>query len=183
MLAAKSVTATLSLLLLSPFGLCQDSAAPTCFYTGATAKPGVTIDYEGTTYAFSSDEKKSRFEQERAASLYHQIGGAAALTAAVDLFYLKVLADKRVNHFFVDINMETQNRKQKAFLAAVLGAPVPWTGKDMRAAHVNLDIRESDFNAIAEILQTTLAELKLDKQLITQIMTIVASTKDDVLNL
>ena len=79
--------------------------------------------------------------------------------------------------------METQNRKQKAFLAAVLGAPVPWTGKDMRAAHVNLDISESDFNAIAEILQTTLAELKLDKQLITQIMTIVASTKDDVLNL
>ena len=45
MLAAKSLTATLSLLLLSPFGLCQDSAAPTCFYTGATAKPGVTIDY------------------------------------------------------------------------------------------------------------------------------------------
>ena len=101
MLAAKSLTATLSLLLLSPFGLCQDSAAPTCFYTGATAKPGVTIDYEGTTYAFSSDEKKAQFEHERTASLYHQIGGAAALTAAVDLFYVKVLADKRVNHFFV----------------------------------------------------------------------------------
>lgn len=95
---------------------------------------------------------------------------------------MKVLADERVNHFFEDINMKTQNRKQKAFLAAVLGAPVPWTGSDMRAAHANFDIRESDFNAIAENIQNTLTELKLDEKLITQIMTIVASTKDDVLN-
>jgi hemoglobin len=165
----------------------QDAPSPepqaaVCFYTGDPAKPGVTLDYEGTTYAFSSEEKRAQFEKERAASLYQQIGGAAALTAAVDLFYVKVLADERVNHFFEDINMKTQNRKQKAFLAAVLGAPVPWTGKDMRAAHANLDIREEDFNAIAENLQNTLTELKLDEKLITQIMTIVASTKDDVLN-
>jgi truncated hemoglobin YjbI len=52
----------------------------------------------------------------------------------------------------------------------------------MRAAHANLDIREADFNPIAGNLQTTLTELKLDENLITQIMTIVATTKDDVLN-
>lgn len=52
----------------------------------------------------------------------------------------------------------------------------------MRSAHAKLDIRESDFNSIAENLQNTLTELKLDENLITQIMTIVARTKDDVLN-
>lgn len=182
MFVTKSLGAALSLLLLSSFAFCQDAAKPVCFYTGGPAEPGVTLDYEGTTYAFSSKEKRSQFEKERAASLYEQIGGADALNAAVDLFYVKVLADERVNNFFEDINMKTQHRKQKAFLAAVLGAPVPWTGKDMRAAHANLDIREEDFNAIAENLQNTLTELQLDEKLITQIMTIVASTKDDVLN-
>jgi len=172
----------LALILVSSNGTGEEAKAPVCFYTGGPAKAGVTIDYEGTSYAFSSEEKRTQFEQERAASLYQQIGGAAALTAAVDLFYVKVLADDRVNHFFEEVNMTTQNRRQKAFLAAALGAPVPWTGKDMRAAHANLDIHEADFNAIAENLQATLTELKLDEKLVTRIMAIVASTKDDVLN-
>jgi len=59
---------------------------------------------------------------------------------------------------------------------------VPWTGKDMRKAHSNLDIKEADFNAIAENLEATLTELKLNEDVVGQIMTIVASTKKDVLN-
>ena len=47
-------------------------------------------------------------------------------------------------HFFEDTNMKAQHAKQKAFLAAALGAPTPWTGKDMRKAHENLDLREED---------------------------------------
>ncbi len=183
MLVKKSLTlVALALLLVYSNSTGEELKTPVCFYTGGPAKAGVTINYEGTRYAFSSEEKRTQFEQERAASLYQQIGGAAALNAAVDLFYVKVLADERVNHFFEDINMETQHRKQNAFLAAALGAPVPCSGKDMRAAHVNLDIREADFNAIAENLQATLTELKLDEKLINQVMAIVASTKDDVLN-
>jgi len=183
MLVKKSLaTIALALMFVSSDSTGEETKAPVCFYTGGPAKAGVTINYEATTYAFSSEEKRTQFEQERAASLYQQIGGAAALNAAVDLFYVKVLADERVNHFFEDVNMTTQHRKQKAFLAAALGAPVPWTGKDMRAAHANLDIHEADFNAIAENLQATLTELKLDEKLVTRIMAIVASTKDDVLN-
>ena len=130
MFLKNTLIATLALTLTVSTGIGQDAPspqplAPACFYTGEPAKPGVTIDYEGTTYAFSSEEKRTQFEEERAASLYQQIGGSAALTAAVDLFYVKVLADERVNHFFEDINMKTQNRKQKAFLAAALGVRYP----------------------------------------------------------
>lgn len=174
-LTALALTATFN-------GIAEESAALKCFYTGTPAKPGVTALYEGVTYGFCSEANQKKFQEERAASLYDQIGGKAALNAAVDLFYVKVLADKRVNHFFEDVNMKTQHEKQKAFLAAALGAPTPWTGKDMRKAHANLDLRESDFTAIAENLQATLTELKLDEKLIGQIMAIVASTKDDVLN-
>jgi len=163
-------------------GLADESTDLKCFYTGAPAKAGVTVEYEGVTYGFCSEANLKKFEEERAASLYQQIGGKAALNAAVDLFYVKVLADERVNHFFKDVNMKAQHEKQKAFLAAALGAPTPWTGKDMRKAHVNLDLRESDFAAIAENLQATLTELKLGEELIGRIMAIVASTKDDVLN-
>lgn len=116
-------------------------------------------------------------------SLYVRVGGQAAIDAAVDRFYEKVLADERVNHFFDDVNMKAQIRKQKAFLSAVLGGPVPWTGKDMRKAHQHLDLAEEDFNAIAGNLQATLEELKVDAGVIGEIMALVGTTRNDVLNL
>ena len=38
-------------------------------------------------------------------SLYERIGGKAAVEAAVDLFYKKVLADTRINMYFQNISM------------------------------------------------------------------------------
>ena len=74
----------------------------------------------------------------------------------MELFYKKVLADKHVNHFFEDVSMKKQRKKQKAFLAAALGGPIPYKGKDLRKAHAFLDLKESDFGAIAEHLQAPL---------------------------
>ena len=115
-------------------------------------------------------------------SIYQRLGGQPAIDAAVDLFYQKVLADERVNHFFEDVNMKRQIKKQKAFLSAAFGGPVPYQGKSLRKAHADLDLRESDFNAIAGHLQTTLKELKIDKGLIAEVMAVAASTKAAVLN-
>jgi len=38
-------------------------------------------------------------------SLYERIGGEAAIDAAVELFYQKVLSDDRIKHFFSDVDM------------------------------------------------------------------------------
>ena len=115
-------------------------------------------------------------------SIYARLGGQASIDAAVDIFYKKVLADDKVNHFFEDVNMQKQHNKQKAFLGAALGGPEPWTGKDMRAAHKHLDLKEEDFGAIAGHLVATLKELKVDQALIDEIVAVLMTTKDDVLN-
>ena len=115
-------------------------------------------------------------------SIYARLGGQPAVDAAVELFYKKVLADKSVNHHFEGINLDKQRAKQKQFLAAAFGGPVPYTGKNLRKAHRNLDLKESDFNAIAGHLQATLKELKIDDKLIAEVMAVAASTKDDVLD-
>jgi hemoglobin len=119
-------------------------------------------------------------------SLYDQIGGEAAVNAAVDIFYRKVLTDDRISHFFDDVDMDRQAAKQKAFLTYAFGGPAHYTGKDMRAAHAHLVARglnDEHFNAVAGNLQSTLEELKVPKELIDQVMAIAASTHDDVLNL
>lgn len=155
----------------------------TCPISGKPANPNITAEYEGVRYAFAEEACKAKFVAAREASLYHKLGGKAAIDAAVELFYTKVLADVRIKHFFDDVNMGKQRRRQKEFLSAAFGGPVPYTGKDMRKAHANLPgLNEAHFAAIAENLQKTLEELKISKELIGQVMTIAASTKDDVLN-
>ena len=154
-----------------------------CPISGKPIDPSITTVYEGKTYAFAVDGCRTKWLADREKSLYQKLGGQPAIDAAVESFYKKVLADDRIKHFFGDINMTAQRRKQKAFLSAAFGGPIPWTGKDMRKAHENLPgLNETHFNAVAENLQKTLEELKVPKDLIDQVMAIAASTKDDVLN-
>lgn len=154
-----------------------------CPVTQKPADPHITWVYEGQTYAFADEASRATWRKARETSLYHQLGGKAAIDAAVEAFYVKVLADDRIKAFFEDVNMTKQRRKQKEFLAAAFGGPTPWTGKDLRKAHANLPgLNESHFNAVAENLQKTLEELKISKELIARVMAIAASTRDDVLN-
>ena len=152
------------------------------FLAGCAEKAAVTYVYEDVTYTFADESARAKFQADREKSLYHRLGGKAAVEAAVDKFYVKVLADKRINHFFEDINMTTQHRRQKAFLSAAFGSPVAWKGKDMRRAHEDMKLTEVHFNAVAENLQKTLEEMKVPQPLISEVMTIAASTKDAVLN-
>lgn len=116
-------------------------------------------------------------------SVYEQIGGAAAVDAAVDIFYRKVLSDPVISHFFDSVDMDRQIGKQKAFLTMAFGGPNQYTGKDMRAAHKHMKLTEAHFNAVAGHLKGTLEELKVPANLVNEVMKIAASTHDDVLNL
>lgn len=180
---ALTFSATLALANESPTNAPSGEFNTVCPISGNPVDPKITTVYEGQTYAFAQDACRTKWLAERENSLYHKLGGKAAIDAAVESFYVKVLADSRIKHFFDDINMNKQRRKQKEFLSAAFGGPNPWTGKDMRKAHANLPgLNETHFNAVAENLQKTLEELKVPKDLIDQVMAIAASTKDAVLN-
>ena len=158
-------------------------AAAKCPICCKDVNPKCTAEYEGTSYAFNSGACRNKWKKQRAESLYQRLGGKPAMDAAVSLFYKKVLADKRINGFFEDVDMKRQARKQKAFLSAAFGGPEPWKGKDMRRAHANLvDLEDCHFDAVAENLKATLTELKIDEKLIKEVMTIAGSLRDDVLN-
>jgi hemoglobin len=122
------------------------------------------------------------FKRKQPMSVYEKIGGAAAVDAAVDIFYRKVLADDRISEFFDSVDMEAQHAKQKAFLTMAFGGPNAYTGKDMREAHKHMNLTEVHFNAVAENLVGTLNELNVPQEYIDEIVGIAVSVKDDVLN-
>lgn len=117
-------------------------------------------------------------------SLYQQLGGEAAVNAAVDVFYRKVLTDSRVSSFFEDVDMDRQIAKQKAFLTMAFGGPHHYTGADMRRGHARLVARglnDSHFDAVVELLGASLAELGVAQPLIAQVAAIAESTRVDIL--
>lgn len=117
-------------------------------------------------------------------TLYEQIGGAAAVDGAVDLFYRHVLSDDRIAHFFDDVDMERQAQKQKAFLTMAFGGPHNYTGADMKRGHAHLvkrGLNDSHFDAVAENLGKTLQEMGVAQNLIDQVLAVAESTREDVL--
>lgn len=116
-------------------------------------------------------------------SLFERLGGEAAVDAAVDIFYRKVLADERVNMYFDTVDMDAQAAKQKAFLTMAFGGPHNYTGKDMREGHKHLKgLNDTHVDAIIEILGGTLSELGVADSDIAEVAKIADSVRDDVLN-
>ena len=118
------------------------------------------------------------------ASLFEQLGGAAAVDEAVHIFYRKVLDDYRINRFFGRTNMEVQAAKQKAFLTMAFGGPNNYTGKDLRSAHaplVKMGLNGEHFDIVIAHLTATLAELNAPQHLIEQVATLARTTRADVL--
>lgn len=117
-------------------------------------------------------------------SLFNRLGGEAAVNAAVDIFYRKVLGDYRINRFFGTSDMDKQIAKQRSFLTMAFGGPNSYTGKDMRSAHsrlVDMGLNEDHFNAVMEHLGATLTELKVPPALIAEAAAIAEGTRKDVL--
>jgi hemoglobin len=116
--------------------------------------------------------------------LYEEIGGAAAVDVAVDIFYRKVLEDQRISRFFAGVDMAKQAAKQKAFLTVAFGGPNNYTGLDMRKGHAHLvkrGLNDSHFDAVVENLGATLKELKVPDNLIARVAAVAETTRNDVL--
>lgn len=117
-------------------------------------------------------------------SLFDRIGGEAAVDAAVDIFYRKVLSDDRISEFFDGVDMEKQAAKQKAFLTMAFGGPNNYTGEDMRKGHAHLVARglnDTHFDAVVENLGGTLKELGVADELIGEVAAIAETTRNDIL--
>jgi hemoglobin len=99
-------------------------------------------------------------------TIYEQIGGGPAVTAAVDLFYGKVLDDAGLRGYFDGIDLAHLKAHQRAFLTAAVGGPEAYAGRSMAAAHAALEITKEAFDAVVGHLVATLEELDVPPEVI-----------------
>jgi hemoglobin len=91
-----------------------------------------------------------------AASIYEQIGGSYAVGEAVEAFYDRVCADHQLARYFAGTEMARQKAHLRAFIAAALGGPQVYRGRDMRSAHAGRGIDGPAFDSVVGHLAATL---------------------------
>ena len=116
-------------------------------------------------------------------SLYEKFGGHDGVKKVVDDFYVTVLAHPDVAPFFAETNMQKQREHQTNFISFVLGGPNQYTGRNMREAHAHMNLTDKEFNVIAELLSAALKKNGVSDEDINKVLSVVATTHDDVLNL
>jgi hemoglobin len=119
-------------------------------------------------------------------SIFEKLGGEAAVSIAVDVFYGKVLADERIKHFFSGVDMGQQKIHMERFMKYAFGGSTNYSGKSLRDAHKHLvekmGLSDEHFDAVLENLGTALKDIGVDAGLVAEAAQIVESTRSDVLN-
>ena len=99
------------------------------------------------------------------AALYEAIGGRAAVAAAVEDLYQRVLADPAIAHYFAAVDLARLMSHQRAFLGYVLGGPEVYDGRLMTDAHAGLAITDQAFDRVCQHLIETLRSLGVGEAL------------------
>ncbi|WP_211195923.1 group 1 truncated hemoglobin [Agromyces sp. H66] len=111
---------------------------------------------------------------------YAAVGGGPAIAAVVDRFYQLVLGDDRLKGFFEGTEMVRLKRHQVALVSQVMGGPVGYEGRDLRAAHAGMNISSEDFGSVAGHLVTALTEAGVERDIIDRVVTTIAGTEADI---
>ena len=113
-------------------------------------------------------------------SVYQAIGGRTALTAAVDDFYGRLLADPVLGPLFPGGVGPRHRAYVITILGEALGGPERYRGPDIATAHRGLGITDSDFDLAAAHLYATLDGLGVPRHLSDHIVGIVAGLRPAV---
>ena len=113
-------------------------------------------------------------------SLFHKLGGKPAVTAVVENFYQRLLADDSVAPFFADTDMPKQRSHQIAFVGMALGGPKEYQGMAMRSAHDGRGITDTHFDTVAGHLQAALAWAGVGAEDVNTIIETVGGLRNDV---
>ncbi len=119
-------------------------------------------------------------------SLYERLGGAYGIAPVVDAFIERLLVNATLNAN--PAISEARARVPKAGLkfhvttlvCQVTGGPCKYTGRTMKESHQHLNISQGQWDAMVADFKTTLDAFKVPAQEQQELITIVGSTKSDI---
>jgi hemoglobin len=113
-------------------------------------------------------------------TLYERLGGRPAITAVVDDFVGNVAADKRINRFFANANIDRLKARLVEQICQGTGGPCVYSGRDMKSAHAGMGVQGKHFDALVQDLGKTLHKFKVPAREQKELVAILAPMKKDI---
>lgn len=87
-----------------------------------------------------------------APGLYQQLGERSGIANIVEDLLYRIVEDDRINEHFAGIDVERFHTQLTDQLCSLSGGPCTYTGREMRESHADMNISNTEFNALAENL-------------------------------
>jgi len=117
---------------------------------------------------------------ESADTIYDTLGAHKGIRRAVDQFYERVVADRTLARYFVDVDVEALRRHQVELLAAAVGGPGRYSGRAMAKAHEGLKITDAAFDRVLGHLNATLVDVGADDGTIRTVITVLSGMRTEI---
>lgn len=104
------------------------------------------------------------FAQSENDSLYQSLGQKTGISTIVQDFLGFVGNDERINKRFAEADLERLAFMLTDQFCELSGGPCKYSGKDMLSTHSGMQIRNAEFNALAEDLQMALDKNHIPSQ-------------------
>lgn len=109
---------------------------------------------------------------------YEKFGGKAGVDLWVENLFKYILADYRVNQVFLAHGkIERQKALNKELESMVLGGPAKYTGASMHAAHEEMGLTLTQFNAVVEDAYLACEDMRLPYSVCNQLIAALAPFK------
>ena len=115
--------------------------------------------------------------------LYDRLGKKAGITKVVDTFAANLQADTRINSFFSNTDMPRFKARLVDQICEASHGRCKYTGKDMKAAHAGMGIKEEHFIWLVEDLTKALDTHKVAEKEKAELLAILGPMKAEVVEI
>jgi hemoglobin len=113
-------------------------------------------------------------------TLYERLGGEEGLRKIVNDILDRNLNNPDIAHHFQKVDMNRLKQLVFEFFSMGIGGPHQYTGRDMRTAHMNLNVTEKDFLRGNDDVLLALQENGVGEAEQNEVIAILNSMKNDV---
>ncbi|MBL8389703.1 MAG: group 1 truncated hemoglobin [Hydrogenophaga sp.] len=140
----------------------------------------------GTAFAQSMDKGSvtpaSAYPVAPAAGLYDAFGGQTGIRTLMNDFVARLKADPRLAEAFKEANAANLSKQLTDQVCQLAGGPCVYNGPTMKEAHSSMDVTRADFNALVEVLQTSMDARGVPFARQNQLLALLAPMHRDVIN-
>lgn len=124
----------------------------------------------------------SAYPMAPAPGLYQAFGQQSGIRSLMDDFVVRLKADPRIGEQFKETDLTRLASQLSDQLCQLSGGPCVYKGPDMAAAHANMEVTRSHFNALVDVLQQAMSARDIPFVRQNQMLALLAPMHRDVIN-